>query len=150
MEVRVILRQHILLVGSLLLMANGISSASAQSMAPLTGKLLQEPVVAAPNPSVAPAMPAGTSAPPVAQAAANAQAAAQPAAYQAPVEQESRIRIGDVTHTLLQAQADGRVAGSRLPMLGATADASWQRYLESFKHPIPEHFENAVPKSSSN
>jgi hypothetical protein len=59
-------------------------------------------------------------------------------------------RVGDVTSTLLQAQADGRVAAPRLPMLGVTADAGWQRYLDSFKHPLPEFFENKVAKSTSN
>lgn len=151
MEVRAILRQHILLIGSLLLMASSISEVSAQSMTPLTGKLLQEPVAATANPSAPSATPAGAATPAAAQvAAANTPAAAQPAAHQAPVERESRIRVGDVTHTLLQAQADGRVGGPRLPMLGATADASWQRYLDSFKHPLPERFENTVAKSSSN
>jgi hypothetical protein len=151
MEVRTILRQHILLIGALLLMAGSISETSAQSMTPLTGKLLQEPVAAAPNPSVPSATPAGAATSAAAQvAAANTQAAAQPPAHQAPAERESRIRVGDVTRTLLQAQADGRVAGPRLPILGATADASWQRYLDSFKHPLPERFENTVSKSTSN
>ncbi|PFH10765.1 uncharacterized protein DUF3613 [Collimonas sp. PA-H2] len=151
MEVRAIFRQHTLLIGALLLMASSISEASAQSMTPLTGKLLQEPVAVTPNPSASSATPAGAGTSAAAQvAAANTQAAAQPPAHQAPVERESRIRVGDVTRTLLQAQADGRVAGPRLPILGATADASWQRYLDSFKHPLPDHFENTVSKSSSN
>lgn len=151
MEVRENIRQHILLIGALLLMASGASDVSAQSMAPLTGKLLQEPAAATPNPSAQPTAPISENVSQVSQvAAANAQAAAQPAAYQAPVERESRIRVGDVTRTLLQAQVDGRVAGPRLPILGATADASWQRYLDSFKHPLPERFEEAIPKNSSN
>ncbi|WP_230427447.1 DUF3613 domain-containing protein [Collimonas humicola] len=151
MEVRAIFRQHILLIGALLLMASSISEASAQSMTPLTGKLLQEPVAATPSPSVPSATPAGAAASTAVQvAAANTQAAAQPQAHQTPVERESRIRVGDVTRTLLQAQADGRVAGPRLPMLGATADLSWQRYLDSFKHSLPERFENTVSKSTSN
>jgi hypothetical protein len=41
-------------------------------------------------------------------------------------------------------QADGSAAGAPLPMLGATADPSWQRYLNSFKHPIPEFFGNEI------
>lgn len=78
---------------------------------------------------------------------------AMPVATQpAPVTEQASAgaRVGDVTSTLLQAQADGRVAAPRLPMLGVTADAGWQRYLDSFKHPLPEFFENKVAKSSAN
>lgn len=142
MKAQVIFQQHYLLIGALLLAVAGIPEVAAQSMTPLTGKLLQEPVAAASSPS-----------PPVSAPVSNTPAAAQaaaPAAAQPAVEQESRIRIGDVTRTLLQAQVDGRVAGGRLPILGATADASWQRYLDTFKHSIPEHFEATVSKSTSN
>ncbi len=48
---------------------------------------------------------------------------------------------GDVTRAVLRAQAEGRLAGQALPMLGATAAPSWKRYVESFSHPIPEFYE---------
>lgn len=140
----------LLLVGSALLASVGI--ARAQNMAPLTGKLLQEPAVAAKTAPIPAAQPAVVSAPATAQpavAAARVAAPVAPPETSAPTGPETRIRVGDVTHTLLQAQADGRVAGPRLPMLGATADLSWQRYLDSFKHPLPEFFKNTVSKESS-
>jgi hypothetical protein len=65
------------------------------------------------------------------------------ASAEAPARPRAR-RIGDATSDLLRMQADGSAAGAPLPMLGATADPSWQRYLNSFKHPIPEFFGNEI------
>ena len=141
----------LLLAGSALLAGAGI--VHAQNMAPLTGKLLQEPGVAANTAPAPAAQPAVVSAPAAVQppvAAAQAVAPVQPSQTSAQAGPETRIRIGDVTHTLLQAQADGRVAGPRLPMLGATADVSWQRYLDSFRYPLPEFFKKSVSKEGSN
>ena len=59
-----------------------------------------------------------------------------------------RSEIGDTTRALLQLQADGSRTGSTaLPMLGEAASRSYQRYLKSFDHPIPEYFEAALPDS---
>jgi hypothetical protein len=140
--------QYMLFVGSALLLSAGVSSTWAQNMSPLTGKLLQDPAA-----RPAPAVSATAGAPTVIQSAAAASQAAAPVQQPetpASTGPENRIRVGDVTHALLQAQADGRVAGPRLPMLGATADASWARYMDSFKHPLPEFFENKVSKNTSN
>lgn len=52
--------------------------------------------------------------------------------------------IGDETRALLAAQAQGAQAGNALPTLGATASASWRRYLKSFDHPLPEWFSEKV------
>jgi Protein of unknown function (DUF3613) len=143
--------QHLFLAVSVLLTATGISDVYAQNMQPLTGTLMQEPVPtsnAAPLPVAAPV--ASTTSAAYQPAAAGAVVPAASSSTAAYPERKARVRIGDVTHILLQAQADGRVAGSRLPMLGATADASWERYLESFKHPLPEFYENKVTKKQSN
>ncbi|CAM4181481.1 DUF3613 domain-containing protein [Kerstersia similis] len=64
-------------------------------------------------------------------------------------------RTGQVTRSLLAAQATGalngrNVAGQALPALGATAGLTWQRYVDSFTHPIPEWFEEKVEDNSSN
>lgn len=48
------------------------------------------------------------------------------------------------THKLFELQADKNRPGQALPVLGATANRSWQRYLDSFTHPIPEQFEERV------
>ncbi|MCD0505384.1 DUF3613 domain-containing protein, partial [Bordetella petrii] len=52
------------------------------------------------------------------------------------------------TRGLLAAQADGRRAGGALPILGPVSTASWNRYLESFKRPIPEWFVEKVKTDS--
>lgn len=149
MKVQGISGQYLLFLGAVLLVVAG--GACAQNMVPLTGKLLQEPGVTTKTPSATPAttVSASTAAPP---AATTTQAVAPVQQTETPASNgwETRIHVGDVTHILLQAQVDGRVAGPRLPMLGATADASWQRYLDSFKHPLPEYFENKVSKNGSN
>ncbi|WP_211460660.1 DUF3613 domain-containing protein [Collimonas silvisoli] len=135
MKAQRILRQHILFCGSVLLAAIDASGACAQNPSPLSGKLLPEPAAATTAVSASKATAVAASAP------------AQPTENTAAEATQESIRVGDVTHTLLQAQADGRVAGPRLPMLGVTADASWQRYLDSFKHPLPEFFETKINKN---
>lgn len=57
-----------------------------------------------------------------------------------PHQSVTKKHIGDTTNSILQAQANGSMAGAHLPILGPTATLSWQRYLESYKHPIPETF----------
>ncbi|NOT17357.1 MAG: DUF3613 domain-containing protein [Sulfuriferula sp.] len=61
---------------------------------------------------------------------------------------EAGYVVGDATRELLRAQVSGSVAGPRLPMLGVTADASLQRYLDSYKHPLPEFYENRIKKDT--
>lgn len=82
--------------------------------------------------------------------------AALPVAAAQPVSEEARFspapappQIGDVTMELLNMQANGSAAAPVLPMLGVTAELSWQRYLDSYKHPIPEFYENKVQKIGS-
>lgn len=41
----------------------------------------------------------------------------------------------------MQLQRSGQMAGSRYTIPGKIASRTYQRYLDSFKHPIPEHFE---------
>lgn len=67
-----------------------------------------------------------------------------PAAPAAAPRAAGHAAVGDVTRALLAAQADGRRAGGALPILGPVATASWQRYLESFRQPIPEWFSEKV------
>lgn len=56
----------------------------------------------------------------------------------------TRTAIGLTTTSLLEAQAAGTNAGGTLPTLGATASRTWQRYLDSFNHPLPDKFEESV------
>ncbi|MFF7399609.1 DUF3613 domain-containing protein [Achromobacter sp. NPDC008082] len=138
----------------------------AQSNAPLTGnmtggapaagaaapastlpqaQLPQRPVVQqVQTPMPQPAAQGAPAAP--AASAASPQAAAAQAAAPAAVEEN----FGDVTRALLAAQADGRRAGGALPVLGPVSTAAWNRYLESFSHPIPEYFQKRVQTKNTN
>lgn len=60
-----------------------------------------------------------------------------------------RHRIGDDTRTLLAEQANGTYAGHQTGMLGAAASLSYDRYMNSFKQPIPQWFKEAVKRNGS-
>ncbi|KAG8149616.1 DUF3613 domain-containing protein [Burkholderia catarinensis] len=57
--------------------------------------------------------------------------------------------IGHATNALLAFQRDDRAAGPALPMLGDAASLTYQRYLESFKHKIPESMGSPVNANGS-
>lgn len=127
------------------------SAAHAQTNAPLTGGMSAAPGAAAPGAAVPDAAASPTAMPdrpvvqqvqtpmPAAPAAATATTAS--AASSAPAAPEA---FGDVTRGLLAAQADGRRAGNALPVLGPVSTAAWNRYVESFKQPIPVWFDRNV------
>jgi len=48
----------------------------------------------------------------------------------------------------LKLQASGAMAGSRFDQHGQVATTIYQRYLNSFSHPIPEQFETSGGQSS--
>lgn len=54
--------------------------------------------------------------------------------------------VGDATRRLLEVQAGGGQSAPARPALGATASLSWQRYLDSFKHPQPLWFDRRVQR----
>ncbi|WP_367352686.1 DUF3613 domain-containing protein [Achromobacter animicus] len=121
------------------------SAAHAQTNAPLTGGMSAAPGAAAPGAAVPDAMPdrpvvqqVQTPMPPAPTAATATTASA---ASSAPAAPEA---FGDVTRGLLAAQADGRRAGNALPVLGPVSTAAWNRYVESFKQPIPVWFDRNV------
>jgi len=145
----------------------------AQSNAPLTGNMTSgAPAAGTPAAGSPAGSPAAAAAPvstlpqaqlpqrPVVQqvqtpmpqpAAQSAQAAPAAAATQtassAPAVEEN---FGDVTRALLAAQADGRRAGGALPILGPVSTAAWNRYLDSFSHPIPEYLQKRVETKNTN
>ena len=63
----------------------------------------------------------------------------------APALRPAPAAFGDGTRSLLRMQADANQSGRALPMLGETASRSYQRYLNSFDHPIPVFFEATLP-----
>ena len=110
---------------------------------PLTGSML------APQ---APSATAPATAPEVAQPYANTGVAAETSSVAmepAATDRRGRSEIGDTTRQLLRMQAEGRYAGKALPILGDQGAASYQRYLKSFEHEIPEFFEANVRKEVS-
>lgn len=107
------------------------AGAAFAQQTPLTRKMLELPRTDA-APAATPA------APPAAASTTDAQPS-EPRDY----------RIGDGTHALLRMQADGSHAGRRLPILGDQASASYQRYLKSFEHEIPEFYEAKVAKGNA-
>ena len=56
-------------------------------------------------------------------------------------------QIGQSTRDLLRLQASGEAAGPMLPMLGQASSAAYKRYLDSFRHSIPEFFDTTVESS---
>ncbi|WP_109127226.1 DUF3613 domain-containing protein [Dyella sp. C11] len=99
---------------------------------PITGQMLA-PVTPAPaEPAAAPAAPV-----------------AVPQATDAGNNTNTSTDVGDVTHQLLSMQAQGTRAGKQLPIPGQEASASYQRYLKSFDHPIPQFFDGTVSKNQS-
>lgn len=56
----------------------------------------------------------------------------------------SRLQTGQTTRALFQLQASGQAGGPGIPMMGAAANASYTRYMNSFSHPIPEFFDTNV------
>lgn len=106
-------------------------AAVAQPVPPAAGTITDRPVVR----QVASPMPV-----PAAPAAPAAAQAAGAAADSGP---------GELTRALLAAQADGRRAGPALPMQGPVATAAWDRYLDSFRRPIPEWFRERVEQQTA-
>ncbi len=73
----------------------------------------------------------------------------KPPTAEIPASQKPPAQIGDATNAMLQMQADGSQAAPTLPTLGPAAELSWQRYLNSYKYPIPESYGNKIQKIGS-
>ncbi|MDQ0589275.1 DUF3613 domain-containing protein [Variovorax paradoxus] len=58
------------------------------------------------------------------------------------------LLLGDATQNLLAWQRSGEIASpAPRPIAGSVASRSYERYLKSFEHPIPEHLSSTVTKS---
>ena len=63
---------------------------------------------------------------------------------------DARLRVGDATSRLLALQRSGDAASAvPRPITGDVAGRSYQRYLKSFEHAIPERSTTSVGGSSS-
>ena len=58
------------------------------------------------------------------------------------------LLMGDATQSLLAWQRSGEIASrTPRPIAGSVASRSYERYIKSFEHPIPEHLGSTVSKS---
>jgi hypothetical protein len=58
------------------------------------------------------------------------------------------LLMGDATQSLLAWQRSGEIASrTPRPIAGSVAGRSYERYIKSFEHPIPEHLGSTVSKS---
>ncbi|WP_233235539.1 DUF3613 domain-containing protein [Bordetella sp. LUAb4] len=148
-------------IGTLAALTLVSGAALAQTNAPLTGSPAAPPAGTAPAPAPAdsslaarpvvrqvstpmPVSAADTAAPPQGPAFA----APRPSAAPAPVD-EGPTGTGGITRALLTAQGDGRRAAPAQPTLGVVATAAFDRYLDSFKLPIPQWFQQRVQTDES-
>ena len=100
--------------------------------------------VGAQAPEEAPQAAAETAVEVVAQETA---AAEPPAPTSAPAKAPVRAS-GEATRRLLQAQAQGESASThQYPMSGDVAQKTYERYVNSFSHPIPEQSASTIAKS---
>jgi hypothetical protein len=59
------------------------------------------------------------------------------------------LRVGDATDMLLALQRSGELASATpRPIAGPVAHRSYERYLKSFEHPIPEYLNSSVKKTT--
>jgi hypothetical protein len=117
------------------------ASVEAQQV-PITGQML------APT-SPAPVAPVGNTTGTVAGSVAVDSVPAAVATQPTPSGAIPTTEVGDVTHQLLSLQVAGTQAGRLLPIPGQEASASYNRYLKSFEHPIPEFYETTVSKGQN-
>lgn len=109
---------------------------------PITGQMMDGR-----QPATTTALPApDTTAAPVAREPTDTVA---PPTNPAPAPTYYAAQVGDTTRDLLQLQASGDRAGPPRPMLGVEASISYQRYMKSFEHPIPEFYEATVGKTAN-
>lgn len=65
-------------------------------------------------------------------------------------QQQSELAVGDETRTWVELQTSNNASlGPARPMPGDVANEVYSRYVKSFSHPIPEHFEREKFTSSS-
>ncbi|RST51748.1 DUF3613 domain-containing protein [Variovorax sp. DXTD-1] len=63
-------------------------------------------------------------------------------------ESPPSLLLGDATQSLLAWQRSGEIASrTPRPIAGSVASRSYERYIKSFEHPIPEHLGSTVSKS---
>ena len=65
-------------------------------------------------------------------------------------QQQSELVVGSETRSWVELQTSNNASlGTARPMPGDVADEVYSRYVKSFSHPIPEHFEREKFTSGS-
>lgn len=59
-------------------------------------------------------------------------------------------QVGKTTQQAMELQRSGRQSVETRPMLKDVADRTYDRYLESFTHPIPDQYQRESSFSSGN
>ncbi|PIF74956.1 uncharacterized protein DUF3613 [Variovorax sp. 54] len=63
----------------------------------------------------------------------------------------TELQVGDATQSLMYWQRTAAIASpTPRPIPGPIAYRSYERYLKSFEHPIPEHFNSTVKTKTGN
>lgn len=62
-------------------------------------------------------------------------------------DKSDKTEVGTRTAQWLELQREGRAAGNLLPIPGAEAGPSYQRYMDSFATPIPDRLYSQTPAS---
>lgn len=84
------------------------------------------------------------------QATVSAELVEMSPTFEVPALPTERRQVGDATRHLLDMQREGRAASpTPRPLAGEIASLSYQRYLDSFKFPIPERFNTTVQKTGA-
>lgn len=99
---------------------------------------------------------AGFGASGLAQSSAPGNVSIQPEPSSTPLAPETatdltEIQVGDATQSLMYWQRAATIASrTPRPIPGPIAHRSYERYLKSFEHPIPEHFNSTVKTKNGN
>ncbi|WP_295524144.1 DUF3613 domain-containing protein [uncultured Pseudacidovorax sp.] len=127
----------LLLLGTVTLAPARAQTPSAASTPPPSGSRQVMPVQVQSVPATAVQAPATSAPPGIVGATASAET---PAATD-----QAALPVGAATQRLLALQRDGTLASATpRPIPGEVAHRSYERYLSSFNHPIPDRYGSSV------
>ncbi|WP_447778607.1 DUF3613 domain-containing protein [Variovorax boronicumulans] len=128
-----------------------ISALSACAL--ITAFAFVMPVASAQTTATGPAPQSTNNAAPKVEATQAGPELAAPSGQAGTQEEEANsnvpLQVGDATLNLLTWQRSAEIASATArPIQGNIANRSYERYLKSFEHPIPERFNSSVKSTS--